>query len=69
LVRAFLDQYQVLIADLTASGLARADIEGRFALLLPDIPSVIIRDGLTKAEVIFDVNKQEYAFPAAAIEA
>ncbi len=69
LVRAFLDQYQVLIADLAASGLARADIEGRFALLLPDIPSVIIRDGLTKTEVIFDVNKQEYAFPTAAIEA
>lgn len=69
LVKAFVDQYQVLITDLAASGLARADIEGKFTLLLPDIPSAIIHDGLTKAEVIFDVNIQEYAFPTAAIEA
>jgi hypothetical protein len=30
---------------------------------------MLIHDGLTKAEVIFDVNIQEYAFPTAAIEA
>ena len=61
LVKAFLDQYQVLIADLAASGLARADIESKFALLLPDTPLAIIRDGLIKAEVIFEVNKRSYS--------
>jgi hypothetical protein len=38
-----------------ASGLARSDIESKFALLSPDIPSAIIHDGLAKAKVIFDV--------------
>lgn len=69
LVKSFLDQYQDMIVDLAASGLARADIEGRFGLLLPNIPSVVIRDGLAKANVIFDVNIQDYTFPTAAIEA
>ena len=69
LVESFIGKYQEIIVNLAASGLARADIEGRFALLLPEIPSVVIRDGLAKADVIFDANIQEYAFPTAAIEA
>jgi hypothetical protein len=68
LVRDFLEQYQDIIADLAASGSSRADIEARFTFLLPDIPIAIIHDGLARAEVIFDVNVQEYAFPTAAIE-
>ena len=68
LVQAFLEQYQDMIAGLAASGSARADIEARFALLLPHIPVAIIHDSLARAEVIFDVNVQEYAFPTAAIE-
>jgi hypothetical protein len=68
-VKAFLDHYQDIIADLAASGLARADIEDRFALLLPETPPAVIRDGLARAEVIFNVNIQDYAFPTAAIEA
>ena len=68
LVQAFLEQYQDIIVDLAASGSARADIEARFALLLPHTSTAVIRDSLTRAEVIFDVNIQEYAFPATAIE-
>jgi predicted DNA-binding protein YlxM (UPF0122 family) len=68
LVQAFLEEYQDIIADLAATGSARADIEARFALLLPQIPTAVIREGLTRAEVIFDVNVQEYTFPTAAIE-
>ena len=68
LVQSFLDQYQDIIANLAASGSARADIEARFALLLPNIPTAVIRDSLTRAEVIFDVKIQEYTFPTAVIE-
>lgn len=67
-VQAFLDEYQSVITHLAASGSARADVEARFALLLPDIPPAVIRDGLTRAEVIFDINVQEYAFPTPVIE-
>jgi predicted DNA-binding protein YlxM (UPF0122 family) len=68
-VQAFLDQFHDVIVDLAASGSTRTDIEGRFNLLVPDVPAAIIQDSLTKADVIFDVNVQEYVFSTAAIEA
>ena len=37
-------------------------------MLLPNIPTAVIRDSLTRAEVIFDVKIQEYTFPTAVIE-
>lgn len=67
-VAAFLNRYQRVIADLASSGLSRSDIEARFALLLPDISQAVIRESLSRAEVIFNVSIQEHAFPAAAIE-
>ncbi len=67
-VQAFLDQYQDVIVELATSGCARAEIEGRFSLLVSDSPASVVRDSLTKADVIFDVNIQEYAFPTVAIE-
>jgi hypothetical protein len=68
-VQAFLDQFHGVIVDLASSGSTRTDIEGRFSLLLPDVQAAVIQDSLTRADVIFDVNVQEYVFPTAAIEA
>lgn len=67
-VQSFLDHYRAVIVDLAASGSSRADIETRFALLLPDTPAIVIRDALARAEVLFDLDVQEYAFPTVAIE-
>jgi hypothetical protein len=36
---------------------------------VPDVPAAVIQDSLTQADVIFDVNVQEYVFPTAVIEA
>lgn len=67
-VEAFLVEYRHTIEALAVCGSSRADVEERFALLLPAIPPAVVRESIDAAHVVFDVAVQEFNFSLAVIE-
>ena len=67
-VEAFLTEYGNTIEVLAASGCSRTDLEARFSLLRPAIPSAVVREGVAAADVLFDIVVQELIFSTAVIE-
>jgi hypothetical protein len=68
-VQSFLDQHRAAITELAGSGTSRAEVEARFSLLFPEIPPSLVREALSKAAVLFDVDSQDVNFSDAVIEA
>lgn len=64
----FLSEYRGIVEEMAAAGVPRAEVEARFALLLPDVPPVVVREGVDQAGLLFNVDFQEFAFTDAVIE-
>ncbi len=67
-VRRFLDEYREVLTEMAASGVPRTEVEARFRLLIPAVPAAIVREGLSQAGILFDVDVQEFKFSEAVIE-
>jgi hypothetical protein len=67
-VSQFLREYGSVLKKLAALGIPRAEVESRFGLVLPALPAAIVREGLSKAGILFNVDVQEYTFSNSVIE-
>ncbi|MBO1336325.1 sigma factor-like helix-turn-helix DNA-binding protein [Streptomyces sp. VRA16 Mangrove soil] len=68
-VKEFLEVHRAAIVAMSEGGAKRSDVEARYALLFPEIPAAVVREAVTEAGVLFDVDVQEFAFAQCAIEA
>lgn len=65
----FLGSYADIIASLAASGTTRAQLEAKFSLLDGEVSADVVAEALRMSRTVFDVNREEYIFPRAAVEA
>jgi len=68
-VREFLDEHHGSLRSLAASGASRAEVERKFALLVPEIAPDVAHEAIMRSGLLFDVNREEYYFGHSVIEA
>lgn len=64
----FLQDFGNALEELAASGAPRAEVESRFSLLFPNLSTAVVREGLSRAGILFDVDVKEFAFSESVIE-
>lgn len=67
-VQDFLTRYGDSLEELAAVGSPRAEVEGRFAILAPEYSESVRREAIRSPHLVFDVNREEYAFGQVMIE-
>lgn len=68
-VDQFLENYGRQLKELVEKRATRAEVDGKFALLEPNIARETINDAIKKLGLIFDVNREELNFSATVVEA